>query len=122
MERENLFLLMLGIAAAGYALYEGIFLLWEYARTSPAEASVCEVREEGRAKWLRKYAILRYMTKQGMRESENMIPISLGAYMGMKRKIRYFVEQPRIVSAHSVRHLLWGTVIPLVFFCLSLLV
>lgn len=108
MKGENLFLLVLGIVAAGYVLYEGMFLALEYSQTSPAQATVCEIREEGPARWRRKYARFRYMTEQGMKESENMVPVSLGAYRGAKRNVRYFLAHPRLVSLHSVRRLLWG--------------
>ena len=121
MGREKLFFFVLGIVAAGYVLYEGMFLVREYTKTLPAEGTVCEIREEGHSRWRRKYVRFRCRTDQGTRESENIIPISLSAYTGMKRKIRYFAEQPRIVSAHSVRHLVWGTAFALAFLTLSFL-
>lgn len=121
MKGENLFLLILGIVAAGYVLYEGIFLILEHEKTSPAQATICEIREEGHSRWRRKYARFRYMTEQGMKESENMIQVSLGAYQGREQKVRFFLKSPRVVSVHSARHLLWGAAIAVLFISLAFL-
>lgn len=124
MRRGNLILLTLGIAAAIYVLYELICLIRERPRTAPAHGIVCEIREEmsgqNRAR-RRKYARFRYETARGMTESENMVAVTLGAYVGMKRPVRYFLENPRKVSDHSVSHVICGSITALVLVILAFL-
>ena len=120
MSGERQFLYIIVVLAALFVLYEGISLIAVNGKTARILGETIDVKTINTGRGKNKTARFTYRVNNQTYRSFNRLNVPLHTENGTKLYIKYFLDDPSHISTHSIKRLVIGIAVTILFFILAL--
>ena len=120
MKGETVFLYIISGLAALFVLYEGITLIIINDKTAHIQGKAIDVKTINTGRGKSKTARFTYTVNDIIYSSNNRINVPLYVENGTQLDIQYFLHNPNHISSHSVKRLIVGIGVAVLFFILAI--